>query len=154
MSVPFERITTFRTTRTLQNSRSTRDIQILLTASPDLLPRGKLWEHQRAKLCTCEQQDSAWFRTKLKSRVRLEVFTTVFYTPLPMFRWDLLPPSSKGVRFEVLAVFPTAILCSLIDIYHTFVGPGLLAEPIFMKLGIYIMVPEPISTACFIYPSH
>jgi hypothetical protein len=27
-------------------------------------------------------------------------------------------------------------------------------EPIFMKLGMYIMAPEPISTAYFINPSH
>jgi hypothetical protein len=27
-------------------------------------------------------------------------------------------------------------------------------EPIFMKLGMYIMTPEPISTAYFIDPSH
>jgi hypothetical protein len=29
-----------------------------------------------------------------------------------------------------------------------------MAEPIFMKLGMYIMAPEPISTAYFINPSH
>jgi hypothetical protein len=28
------------------------------------------------------------------------------------------------------------------------------AEPVIMKLGMYIMVPEPISTAYFINPSH
>jgi hypothetical protein len=27
-------------------------------------------------------------------------------------------------------------------------------EPVFMKLGMYIMAPEPISTAYFINPSH
>jgi hypothetical protein len=27
-------------------------------------------------------------------------------------------------------------------------------EPIFMKLGMYIMAPDPNSTAHFIYPSH
>jgi hypothetical protein len=29
-----------------------------------------------------------------------------------------------------------------------------MAEPIFMKLGMYIMAPEPIPTAYFINPSH
>jgi hypothetical protein len=29
-----------------------------------------------------------------------------------------------------------------------------MAEPIYMKLGTYIMAPEPISTAYFINPSH
>jgi hypothetical protein len=29
-----------------------------------------------------------------------------------------------------------------------------MAEPIFMKFGMYIMAPEPISTAHFIDPSH
>jgi hypothetical protein len=27
-------------------------------------------------------------------------------------------------------------------------------EPIFKKLGMYIMAPDPISTPCFINPSH
>jgi hypothetical protein len=27
-------------------------------------------------------------------------------------------------------------------------------EPLFMKLGMYIMAPEPISTAYFVIPSH
>jgi hypothetical protein len=29
-----------------------------------------------------------------------------------------------------------------------------MSEPIFMKLGMYIMAPEPFSTAYFINPSH
>jgi hypothetical protein len=29
-----------------------------------------------------------------------------------------------------------------------------MTEPIFMKLGMYIMAPEPISVAYFINPSH
>jgi hypothetical protein len=29
-----------------------------------------------------------------------------------------------------------------------------MAEPLFMKLGMYIMAPEPISVAYFINPSH
>jgi hypothetical protein len=29
-----------------------------------------------------------------------------------------------------------------------------MSEPMFIKLGMYIMAPEPISTACFINPSH
>jgi hypothetical protein len=29
-----------------------------------------------------------------------------------------------------------------------------MAEPVFMELGMYIMAPEPISTAYFINPSH
>jgi hypothetical protein len=29
-----------------------------------------------------------------------------------------------------------------------------MSEPVFMKLGMYIMAPEPISTAYFINPSH
>jgi hypothetical protein len=55
-----------------------------------------------------------------------------------------------------LAHFPKAYLCDLLPLCVS-VYPLIncsLPHPIFMKLGMYIMTPEPISTDCFINPSN
>jgi hypothetical protein len=58
----------------------------------------------------------------------------------------------------LLAHFPKVVLCDLNAVRVSVNPPPPLTfwmlEPVFVKLGMYIMAPEPISTVYFINPSH
>jgi hypothetical protein len=62
-----------------------------------------------------------------------------------------------GMRTS-LACFPNLGLCDLHAVLCLWIPLPInfwIYEPIFMKLGLYIMTPEPISTAClYMYPSY
>jgi hypothetical protein len=59
----------------------------------------------------------------------------------------------KAVLCDLPPVSVSTCLCVCLSVYPSPINFWM-PEPIFMKLGMYIMAPEPISTTYFVNPSH